>query len=129
MRKPRFFAHIWIALLALAVMVAPVSGTHLHLCFDGGEAPATVHEFADSGSDHDSPGVDGSHRDADVSLLGEVASKKSDGVLDLPALLTAAIVVLRLPALAAPSPPVHGDVLPLYSRPSELLPPLRGPPV
>src|SRR5689334_19310453 len=52
----------WIALIALAVMAMPVSGAHLHLCFDGGEPPATFHPIED-GEAHDAPAASGTHND------------------------------------------------------------------
>ena len=121
------FLRIWVALISLAVMAMPVSGAHLHLCFDGGEPPATFHAVED-GSAHDGPAVDGAHNDKDVSLQDAVLAKKHDGALDLPTALAAVALVIRLP-VAAPAPAFDTNVAtPIPLRVARVLPPLRAPP-
>ena len=119
---------IWIALISLAVMAMPVSGAHLHLCFDGGEPPATFHAVED-GSAHDAPALSGAHNDKDVSLQGVALAKKQDGALDLPTALAAVVLVLRMP-VTVPVPAFDTDVATSTPpRVSRVLPPLRAPPV
>jgi hypothetical protein len=128
MLRSRSFLRIWIALVSLAVMAMPVSGAHLHLCFDGSEPPATFHPVED-GSGHDDEPTEGAHNDKDVSLQGVALAKKHDGALDLPTALTVAVLVLRMP-VTAPAPVFETDVAtPIPLRVARVLPPLRAPPV
>jgi hypothetical protein len=123
----RSLLRIWIALISLAVMAMPVSGAHLHLCFDGSEPPATFHPLED-GSAHEDPAT-GLHNDEDVSLQGFALAKKHDGALDLPVALTVAALIIRMP-VTAPVPVVETDVAtPIPLRVTRILPPLRAPPV
>jgi hypothetical protein len=128
MPRSRSFLRIWIALISLAVMAMPVSGAHLHLCFDGGEPPATFHAVED-GSVHNDHGDSGAHNDKDVSLQGVALAKKQDRALDLPVVLTVAALVLRMP-VTVPVPAFDTDVAtPIPLRAARVLPPLRAPPV
>ena len=128
MLRSRSILRIWIALISLAVMAMPVSGAHLHLCFDGGEPPATFHALED-GSAHEDASDTGAHNDKDVSLQGAALAKKHDGALGLPTALAAAVLVIRLP-VTAPVPAFDTDVAtPTPLRITRLLPPLRAPPV
>lgn len=128
MLRNRSFLRIWITLISLAVMAMPVSGAHLHLCFDGGEPPATYHP-AEDGSAHDHPAASGTHNDKDVSLQGVALAKKHDGALDVPTALAVAVLVLRLP-VTTPVPAFDTDVAPpIPLRVARILPPLRAPPV
>jgi len=128
MLRNRSFLRVWIALISLAVMAMPVSGAHLHLCFDGGEPPATYHAVED-GSAHDHPAATGAHNDKDVSLQGVALAKKQDRAIDLPTALAVAVLVIRMP-VAAPVPAFDTDVAaPVPLRVARILPPLRGPPV
>jgi hypothetical protein len=128
LRSPSFL-RICLTLISLAIMAMPVSGAHLHLCFDGGEPPTTFHAVED-GSAHADEAAPGAHNDKDVSLQqGVTLAKKQDGAFDLPAALTVAAFVLRLP-VTAPAPVVDTDVAsPPPLRVSRVLPPLRAPPV
>jgi hypothetical protein len=122
------FLRVWIALISLAVMAMPVSGAHLHLCFDGMEPPATFHAVED-GSSHDFPAATGAHNDKDVSLQSVALAKKHDGARDLPAALSLAAIIIRMP-VTAPAPAFDTDVAtPQPLRVSRILPPLRAPPV
>ena len=128
MPPSRPFLRFWIALISLAILAMPVSGAHLHLCFDGGEPPATFHPVED-GSAHDDPAVSGTHNDKDVSLQGVALAKKHDGALDVPTAVAVAAFVLRVP-VAAPAPVIDTDVAtPVPLRVARVLPPLRAPPV
>jgi hypothetical protein len=127
MLRSRSFLRVWIALVSLAVVAMPVSGAHLHLCFDGSEPPATFHPVED-GSVHDGCPTGVSHNDKDVSLQGVALAKKHDGALDLPTAITAAVLVIRMP-VTAPAPVFESDVAtPIPLRVARLLPPLRAPP-
>jgi hypothetical protein len=122
------FRRFWIMLISLAVMAMPVSGAHLHLCFDGSKPPASFHAIED-GSAHDAPCVAGGHKDKDVSLQGAALAKKHDGALDLPTALTVASLVMRVP-VTLPVLAFDTDVVtPPPLRVTRVLPPLRGPPV
>ena len=122
------FVRVWIALISLAVMAMPVSGAHLHLCFDGGEPPATFHPVED-GVAHDACAASCTHNDKDVSLQSVALAKKHDGALDLPMALTVAVLVTRVP-VTTPVPAFDTHVAtPTPLRVARLLPPLRAPPV
>ena len=61
-------------LVCLAVAAMPPSWAHLHLCFDGGEPPSSMHMA------HDAPHHDddtSSHRDVDVKVAGDALVKKA----------------------------------------------------
>jgi hypothetical protein len=128
MLRSRSFLRIWITLISLAVMVMPVSGAHLHLCFDGGEPPATFHAVED-GSAHDDEAATGAHDDKDISLQDAALAKKQDRSFDLPAALAVAAFVMRLP-VTTPVLSFDTDVAtPQPLRVTRVLPPLRAPPV
>jgi hypothetical protein len=128
MLRSRTLLRVWIALISLAVMAMPVSGAHLHLCFDGGEPPATFHAIED-GSAHDHPAASGTHNDKDVSLQGIALAKKQDGAFDLPTALPVAVLVIRMPVMVL-APAFDTDVAtPIPLRVARVLPPLRAPPV
>ncbi len=128
MVRARMLLRAWIALLVIAVATMPASGAHLHLCFDGSEAPATVHATED-GAHHSDAGLDGTHNDVDVSLAGVALSKKFDSALDLPglALLTSVLFHLAVPeAVLAPRELAAPLIIRSVFR---ILPPSRGPPL
>lgn len=114
--------HPWLlTLLCAMLLVTQVRGAHLHLCFDGGEPPASLH-LLDDGVHHYVPGMGEEHQDADIAVAGEVLVKFAKLSLDLPA-----PVVWSL--LQAPRQPAPGYRKPL--SPSALIflrPPLRAPP-
>ena len=119
---------LWIALISLAVMAMPVSGAHLHLCFDGSEPPASFHPVED-GSAHEDEAASGAHNDKDVSLQGVALAKKQDRAFDLPTALTVAALIIRVP-VTVPVPAFDADVAtPIPPRVARILPPLRAPPV
>ena len=137
--KPARFV-LWT--VVLAVLTVRASDTHLHLCFDGQEAPTRVH-FADvsvqhgeahhgeahHGAGHHDEGHHGeSHADQDFDPLIGLLLKHggSDPDLALPTCVVAA--VLLLPPVTT-IVPVDSDSLPADSNPPFYLrPPLRGPP-
>ena len=108
--------------------MARVSGTHLHLCFDGGEPRSSVHLVEDGNADFHF-GANGSHADLDVSVVGNVLVKQDTlGVNLLPILIAAAIVLglVRRPSTAIG---YSARKIPVPTPLFELLPPPRGPPV
>ncbi len=116
-----------LTLICVLLLMVRVSGPHLHLCFDGQEAPASFHVL-DIGL-HRSPGHSAPHQDTDISLAVDGVSKtgKQLGFDDLPVVLLAALLLwiffqtprrFLLPLLPAVVPARHAF----------LRPPLRGPP-
>lgn len=125
--RPSFLTRACLALIALAIIALPINGKHLHLCFDGGEPPVSVHLQLDDASEPCQLGVDKVHRDADISLTGTVLAKKMDGALAASPLLVAYFVSwLSVPAPA----PVSRDesAILIANLTPYRLPPLRGPP-
>jgi hypothetical protein len=119
------FAAAWVT--GFAVLFAGISNAHahVHLCFDGQEAPAAVHLVDDTG--HLSEHVPGSqHDDVDVDLQSQAALSKS-AKHDLPAIDAIVVWTLALdqcaPTFDAPASDADPRSAPLY-----LHPPLRGPP-
>lgn len=119
--------HPWLlTLLCVMLLMVRVGGAHLHLCFDGGEPPVSMH-LMDHGLHHGAPGMDAQHQDTDIAVAGEVLAKFTKLSLDLPVLLVAALLVWSL--LLAPRQPVPGYRNPFsFSAARSLRPPLRGPP-
>jgi hypothetical protein len=115
--------------VVLAVLAVRMTDTHLHLCFDGQEAPTSVH-FADASVHHDEQhDHDGqAHSDQDIDpFVGTVVKADDDGQ-PLFALIVGTLLAIDL------IPPDQG-ILPLAREtplavhpPSYLRPPLRGPP-
>lgn len=122
-------ARLWLSLIALTIVAMPVNAEHLHLCFDGSEAPATVHAVEDGSDHHADEGVSAPHQDADVSLEGAALGKKYERAFDLSSLLVATVLIGRVP-LAAPAL-VADPVVPVAVTTATVrsLPPRRGPPV
>jgi len=127
MARASIALRVWMAIIAIAVLAMPVNGAHLHLCFDGGEPPATVHSLED-GAHHEESGADIVHRDVDVSIASSALAKKFDHSLDLPGLLATALVVLRVPVAGAVVPVPDRSAVLVPDPEPRLLPPLRGPP-
>lgn len=133
MRSPTV-TRVLLGLLCVAILATRVGGAHLHLCLDGGEAPASVHLLADldslGGPDADGHGHAGkTHHDVDASLTGEVVAKKFGGARDLPAFVVTVIVLLIAAVPAARALIPHGNA---SSPPAvsvfRIRPPLRAPP-
>jgi hypothetical protein len=121
-------SHPWLlTLLCVALLMVRVGGAHLHLCFDGGEPPASVHLF-DNDQHHADDGLSAVHHDQDVSLIGDVIAKFSKLHADLPVLVIATLLFWAL--LRVPREPAPGYRQSFFSSVSRLLrPPLRGPPL
>jgi hypothetical protein len=115
----------WAWVAAVAVLLAGINNAqaHVHLCFDGQEAPAAVHLFDDEA--HLDDGLAPHHKDVDVKLQDQALAKTVKHDL---AAIEAIVVwtstferqpssILRASANTPPRP------APLYSHP-----PLRAPP-
>jgi len=115
-------------MLLCAALLLMRSGAHLHLCFDGGEPPVTVH-IDDYGQHHTDAGVDAVHQDADVLLAGSAMTRSDNTGVDIVQVFLVAALLLwsftrtfnRFGRVFRRSV-VH--LLPRYSSP-----PLRGPPL
>lgn len=116
---------LFIALLCVSVLFVRGGGMHLHLCFDGQEAPAKVH-WADTGVHDDAEHASESHDDRDVGF-GEGIAKTAKSAGDHALAILAAVMLLTL--LLVPSvAPLHTRRFALPAAPRYFLPPLRGPP-
>lgn len=127
LRDSRLHSPWLLTLLLVMLLVVRVGGAHLHLCFDGGEPPISLH-LMDHGLHHGAPGMDAGHQDADVAVADDALAKFAKLGLDLPVLLLAALLVWSL--LQAPRQPAPGYRNPVFfSAAHSLRPPLRGPPL
>jgi len=119
-----------LALICVALLWARIGGAHLHLCFDGREAPTTLHlsDAAHHAEDHGGHhGADEIHSDVDMPLGEQPLTKPGKLVQDLALFLLAAtfLAFLSFPR----ERPAPRDAPPrLTSAVLRLLPPLRGPP-
>jgi hypothetical protein len=108
-----------------------VGGVHVHFCADGNEPAASVH-VGDSGLDDlnhpKGVGVDASVFDSDMSVSGDVLVKKFGPDADLPAIAAAFTLLLFFLAIVRSVPVDRGPSLVRVSDPTQLRPPLRGPP-
>ena len=121
-RRPRL-----VLLLCGILLLLRVGGVHLHLCFDGQEAPATLH-LVDGAPEHAESGAAGEHRDDNIDDGSSSVAKNSAADFDIPVVLLAAFVLwVVLPVLRISR--ARGTRLPAFRVPTFLRPPLRGPPV
>jgi hypothetical protein len=109
--------------LVVAALFVRVAGIHLHLCYDGQEAPATLH-MVDAGlhDDHDTS----SHQDLDVQL-DDVLTKSAKSGFNLPAIAGTHVLPFALPGVLHRIAVFTGDTPP-HSTTGFLRPPLRAPP-
>lgn len=125
MSRPSNARSCLLVLLALAFLVARVSGVHLHLCLDGSEPFASVH-MLDPGEEELSAGLSATHHDEEIFPIADAVSKSKID-LDLTAMVAVVFVLLallQLPGLIAP----ERRAIPAASRVRVFLPPSRGPP-
>jgi hypothetical protein len=114
--------------VVIAVLAVRLADTHLHLCFDGQEAPASVH-LADASVHHDQEHQDdAAHADQDVNpFIGTIV--KSDDAQPLFAWIVGTLLTIDL-LPPDPGVPAFDLASPLTADPPFYLrPPLRGPPV
>ena len=107
--------------------MARVSGTHLHLCFDGHEPRSSLH-LVDDGEADLHFGASSPHEDLDVSLVGNVLVKQDTVGVDQLPVLVAAVFVLGLVRLASRRISYPRLTVPVATLLFELRPPPRGPP-
>jgi hypothetical protein len=105
--------------------MARVSGTHLHLCFDGGEPRSSLHLVEDGNADLHF-GANSPHEDLDVSAIGNLLVKQA-GVELLP-ILVATAILLGLVRLTSSRIPNSRPKLLVPTLLFDLRPPPRGPP-
>ena len=115
-----------VTLLSVALLLMWVAGAHLHLCFDGLEAPVTLHQLADGGAHLDDHSPEERHSDIDLEFDANLRRAPKNNI---DALASAPTVALAAPGLqstnfvrtrSAPSS--------VRSAPRFLQPPLRAPP-
>jgi hypothetical protein len=116
-----------ITLMCLALVIARISGAHLHLCFDGNEAPVTFY-LADSEPHHEGDGAKVHHRDAEASATGDALSKSAKSLFDLPLFLLSALLLWSAFRTVYRFPPTYSASARPIALPY-LRPPLRGPPL
>ncbi len=115
-----------VTLLSAALPLVWIVGAHLHLCFDGLEAPVTLHQLADGGAhlDHHSPEQE--HSDSDVELdasLRRASKNGADAASIAPNTVQASPGVQSTSFLHAMNAPSCVRTAPRF-----LQPPLRAPP-
>jgi len=97
----------------------------MHLCFDGQEAPQTLHLVDDVANHHE--GDQSTHSDADIDAVDEATAKKATNTGDLVPLRLSSLILFLLPSDR------HIDTLEAVQNPPPrhpylFLPQLRGPP-
>lgn len=117
----------WFWLVLFAFVATRFAGVHLHMCFDGQEAPAAVH-MADGAVHHDEHHATSSHNDRDIDLFDAALLKKVADTDVLIPLFFAALLFLLRPSPYRMWPRWAVRVVPA-DDPLRLKPPLRGPPL
>lgn len=115
----------WILLLSVTLLFTRIADSHLHLCFDGGEPPVSLHTL-DGDAHHDAE--DTTHNDQDIELPGATLAKVFSYLADAVLLFTCltCLIVLLIPQRA---PLCFYRCLFTQSNLRLLRPPLRGPPL
>ena len=118
--------------VVLAVLAVRLADTHLHLCFDGQEAPTSVH-LADASIHHDlDPDLeheDGPpHADQDIDPFIGTVAKSDDDTQPLFALIVGTLLTIEMLSPDRAVPAVDRETLLPTPPPFYLRPPLRGPP-
>lgn len=126
MAASRFFVRAWIAIFSIAILATPV-GAHLHLCFDGGEAPSSIHMTDDGVHDGEQASQPG-HHDVDVNLDSSALAKKFEGPKKLPP-LAVVFVLFRVSVQNVAAVPRDDTSHLIPDSDYRMLPPPRGPPV
>ena len=120
-------AHCLLWVVALAFLTVRASDTHLHLCFDGQEAPTTVH-FADASVHHDEQHETKEHADKDFDVFVGMLLKNGSSEADIAIPLAVTALVLLLPPVSDTVPVADEPSPSATDPPFYLRPPLRGPP-
>lgn len=119
--------------IGLALLFARTGGAHLHLCFDGGEPPRSLHltdanHLLDHHADTHAQAQDAVHSDLDVPLFDDLLTKTGKLSVDLTTLLFAAICLAQILRVAQPTFGRRRERV--DPSPAFLFrPPLRGPPL
>ena len=124
------FSDSLIRRVALIVLLAftgvRLADAHLHVCLDGQEAPVTVHTAEGSGHAESHHHQADHHQDRDIAPF-DAALLKAGVDTDLFPIVAAFFIVPRTPRLLGyTADPLS---LPPLRPPSQLRPPLRGPPL
>jgi hypothetical protein len=114
--------------VVLAVLAVRLADTHLHLCFDGQEAPTSVH-LADASVHHDDEHKDGpAHADKDINPFVSTLVKSDDDSQPLLAFIVSTLLTIDLLAPDHAVPALDWETPLATNPPFYLRPPLRGPP-
>ena len=115
-----------VALLSGALSLVWAVGVHLHLCFDGLEAPVVLHHSVDLGNHLDQHDPEEQHYDSDLGFDARLRPTPKNRV-DAPAIL---VEIAHGVAGWRCTPSLCGVDAPasLPAAPRFLQPPLRGPP-
>lgn len=110
----------------LAVLGVRLADAHVHVCFDGLEPPVSVHSL--DGSVHNDAHHHQAehHQDQDVKPF-DAALLKVSADADAAPLVAASWFALLLPTQVGQRP--ESIAAPVLRPPSQLKPPLRGPPL
>jgi hypothetical protein len=125
MRLNPALRYVLLTLLCVSVLVACVSGAHMHFCLDGSEPRASLHVMDGFDMRHDA-GMDAPHHDVDILLGEQTLSKSGQLSVDLPLLLIATLCLLLLRPKRRESFVLL--VATDHRAPSHLRPPSCGPP-
>jgi len=120
-----FSPMLWV--IAFVLLIVRTGDAHLHLCFDGQEAPQTLHVVDDVANHHNGGAGQSTHTDTDVDAVDVGMTKKVSHTGDAVPLRLASLILFLLPpgrrigtlAAVQDPPPRH---------PYLFLPQLRGPP-
>ena len=128
MWRPLRFNPLLLWTVVLAVLAVRMADTHLHLCFDGQEAPTSVH-IADASVHHDEEHDDGpTHADKDINPFIGTIVKSDDDTQPLFALIVSSLLTIDLLSPDHGTPPLARETPLAAHPPFYLRPPLRGPP-
>jgi hypothetical protein len=122
------YARLLLWSLALAVLTVRASDTHLHLCFDGQEAPTSVHLADASIHNDDHHDTEERHADKDLDPFVGLLLKSAGNDPDIALPVGVVALVLLLPPVREPVPVISDPVRLAAGPPFHLRPPLRGPP-
>ncbi|MCC7330469.1 MAG: hypothetical protein IT484_10025 [Gammaproteobacteria bacterium] len=128
MRSVLAYGRSFLLLAFSLLLTLQVSGTHLHLCFDGQAPPVQVH-LVDTPGNHGNENVAEQHVDKDLQFAGSPAVRDKSSSPDLPPVLPASWPTGYSPVqlVAAGVPEFQTSFQ--FQQIHELLPPSRGPPL
>ena len=119
---------IWgVALLCIILLMVRSVDAHVHFCFDGREAPVTLHIEDAAALTDDLKDFAPGHNDLDVDVASGLSNKLPKADLPVIALLFAAILIV-FNLFNAPRVARSRSTRFRYQSPFHFRPPLRGPP-